>query len=393
MRILILSAYEAQSHRHWHQGLVQNCPDWDFTVLTLPARYFAWRIRGNSLSWAFGDARQQLTQPYDLIIATSMVDLSALKGFVPELANTPCWVYFHENQFAYPTTEHRHQSVEPQMVTLYSALAADAISFNSHFNRDTFLAGVKALLKKLPDHVPAGIVERLEAKSDVLSVPLNNLNAKINSTNPGWQETSDGNTPIRLVWAARWEYDKGPDRLLAITQELKRRQVSFRLAVLGESFRNTPKEFGQIQQECGDVLDQFGYAESKAEYYAWLHHADLVLSTATHEFQGVSVLEAVSLGCKPVLPNRLVYPELFGSSACYPTQEFDGVSFDQEIAGACDLIAQRGKDKQTSSQASTQDGDMTKINGDEAVKRFYWSELNRQYQMRMRQIADIRSKV
>ena len=43
----------------------------------------------------------------------------------------------------------------------------------------------------------------------------------------------------------------------------------------------------------------------------------MILSTALHEFQGISVLEAVQLGCIPVLPNRLVYPEMFGLDYLY----------------------------------------------------------------------------
>ncbi len=75
MRILLLSAYDAHSHRRWRQGLVDAFPDWQWTVLTLPPRNFLWRIRGNSLSWAFSE-RETLEQPYDLVIATSMTDLS-----------------------------------------------------------------------------------------------------------------------------------------------------------------------------------------------------------------------------------------------------------------------------------------------------------------------------
>src|SRR5690554_445672 len=99
MRILLLSAYDAVSHQYWRKGLVNALPEHDWTVLSLPARYFSWRIRGNSLSWAFGE-RERLQQPYDLVIATSMVDLTSLRGLVPSLARTPCVVYFHENQFA-----------------------------------------------------------------------------------------------------------------------------------------------------------------------------------------------------------------------------------------------------------------------------------------------------
>jgi glycosyltransferase involved in cell wall biosynthesis len=381
MRVLILSAYDAKSHHHWHQGLVDNCPTWDFTVLTLPARYFAWRIRGNSMSWAFGEARSTLEKPYDLIIATSMVDLSALKGFVPKIANTPCWVYFHENQFAYPTTEHHHKSVEPQMVTLYSALAADGISFNSEFNRATFLSGVGSLLKKLPDQVPVGLLEHLEARSNVLPVPINNA-LELTDLDVKAEITQKVDRPLKIVWAARWEYDKGPDRLLAILSTLKNRNVPFRLALLGESFRNSPSEFDEIHTRFRSEIDQFGYAANKAEYHSWLKQADVVLSTATHEFQGVSVLEAVALGCIPVLPNRLVYPELFGKKACYATQINDGITFDQEINAACDRLAELHE------RINDKDGSPMGISSEFDVTRFYWRSQVENYQAQMQKIAN-----
>src|SRR5690606_35019293 len=84
-RILLLSAYDAASHKHWRQQLVTLFPGSHWTELVLPARYFSWRIRGNSLSWAFNH-RQKLTDNYDLLIATSVCDLASLRGFVPELA-------------------------------------------------------------------------------------------------------------------------------------------------------------------------------------------------------------------------------------------------------------------------------------------------------------------
>ncbi|WP_315982672.1 tRNA-queuosine alpha-mannosyltransferase domain-containing protein [Aliamphritea spongicola] len=139
MKILLLSAYDADSHRYWHQNLIRQFPEHEWTLLTLPARYFAWRIRGNSLSWAFGEQRPLLEQPYDLVIATSMTDLSALKGMVPNLASIPSVVYFHENQFAYPATDNAHKSVEPQILNIYTAACADRILFNTTYNRDSFL--------------------------------------------------------------------------------------------------------------------------------------------------------------------------------------------------------------------------------------------------------------
>jgi len=134
MKALLLSAYDAQSHRRWRRGLVDAMPDVDWTVLALPPRNFSWRVRGNSLSWAFSE-RHTLEQPFDVLIATSMVDLSALRGMVPSLAAVPSVVYCHENQFAYPNQPGRMQRNEPKITSLYTMLAADRVLFNSEYNR------------------------------------------------------------------------------------------------------------------------------------------------------------------------------------------------------------------------------------------------------------------
>ena len=66
MKILLLSAYDAMSHRYWRQGVVENLDQHDWTVLSLPPRHFSWRVRGSSLSWAYGE-REVLKDNYDLL--------------------------------------------------------------------------------------------------------------------------------------------------------------------------------------------------------------------------------------------------------------------------------------------------------------------------------------
>jgi hypothetical protein len=173
-KILLLSPYDIASHRYWWQGLTAQLAEHQWTVLTLPPRYFSWRMRGNSLSWAFSK-RNELRQHYDLIIACAMTDLSSLRGFVPELANTPSIVYCHENQFAFPQSEQQQGSVELQMVQLYSFLCANKVVFNSQFNQRSFFEGAEKLLKKLPDEVPANLLAGLQGKSTVIPVPLTNI--------------------------------------------------------------------------------------------------------------------------------------------------------------------------------------------------------------------------
>lgn len=324
MHILLLSAYDADSHRRWHQGLRAHFPDYQWTILTLPPRYFSWRIRGNSLSWSF-DQRELLERRYDLVIATSMTDLSALRGMVPNLATIPTLVYFHENQFAYPANQlrdrERQRNVEPQILNLYTALCGEAIVFNTEFNRQTFLDGVTELLRKLPDQVPKGVVEQLTARSSVLPVPLEDTcftppDCSTEEAHRLWP-VAGGERPMRLLWAARWEFDKGPELLLAILCELQRRGAAFQLCLLGQGFRQAPPQFDEIQTAFAQQLVQFGHEPDVLRYRQWLATADVVLSTALHEFQGLAVLEAIAAGCTPVLPRRLSYSEIVDGQYLY----------------------------------------------------------------------------
>ncbi len=314
MKILLLSAYDANSHKYWHQSLVANLPEHQWTVLTLEPRFFSWRIRGNSLSWAF-NKREILSEKYDLLIATSMVDLNGLRGFIPSLASIPNVLYFHENQFSYPLSSAKEKqghsdNLEAQIVSLYAALCANLILFNSHFNRDSFLTGVKNLLKRLPDQIPKGLNETLTEKSSVLPVPINNSAFLLDQEKPS--------PKLQIIWNHRWEYDKGPDRLLTALKKITP-ECPLTFHILGQSFRNIPSEFTAIKQLLieNQWLGEWGYIDSREKYIDVLKRSDAVLSTALHDFQGISILEAVATGCTPIVPNRLAYPELFSQETLY----------------------------------------------------------------------------
>lgn len=335
MRILLLSAYDAASHRRWRERLVERFPQHDWHVLSLPARHFSWRIRGNSLSWAVAE-RAVLERGYDRLIATSMVDLATLKGLVPALADVPSIVYFHENQFAYPASARQVDSVEPQMVTLYTALAADRLVFNSEYNRRTFLDGVARLLAKFPDAVPDGVVDLLERGSIVLPVPLEEF-CFVAERDAGAGRSAA--RPLHVIWNHRWEYDKGPDRLLACVERLLERDIDFSLSVLGEQFRRRPAEFDALHallEENRAKLRRWGYIDAPDEYRRHLRTGDVVLSTAVHDFQGLSVLEAVAAGAVPLVPDRLCYPEWFGREYLYPSFMDDPA---READGVVEIIA------------------------------------------------------
>lgn len=299
--ILLLSAYRADSHRAWADWLVRAHPELEWQRLELPGRNFRWRIRGNPLSWI----DRVPARPPERILATSMVDLATLRGLHPALADVPAWYYFHENQFAYPVSEQQVKSVEPQIVQVYGALAAQRLLFNSTFNRDSFLDGVEQLLQRMPDEVPAGIRDRLAAKAAVCPVPI---------TPPAPSAQRD---PRLIVWNHRWEYDKAPDLFADALLELAAAGIDFRLALLGARPRSAPLALGRIRAALSDRIVADGRVEA-SEYRALLGRAGIAISTARHEFQGLAMLEAVSAGATPLVPDALCYPEQYPAEYRYP---------------------------------------------------------------------------
>ncbi|WNO07998.1 DUF3524 domain-containing protein [Teredinibacter sp. KSP-S5-2] len=312
-KALLLSAYDAQSHKRWREGIVDNLPEYQWTQCVLPPRYFSWRVRGNSLTWAKMEPKLSSVSEYEFLIATSMTDLATLRGMLPDLAKLPTLLYFHENQFAYPKSAQQHPGVEPQITSIYSAICADRVAFNTGFNQQTFMQGARALLGKMPDCVPPGVVEDIENKSVILPVPIESeLFCR--------EQKSD--EEFQIIWNHRWEYDKGPDRLLNGLQRIPADR-NLIVHVVGQAFRRQPDEFDQIKALLSERgwLGKWGYQESLQDYRALLASSHVVLSTAVHDFQGLSVMEAAASGCLPLVPNRLAYTELFPPCCFYVSSE------------------------------------------------------------------------
>jgi len=307
--IWLLSAYRSASHAAWADWLVETFKVFNWCKLELPGRHFRWRIRGNPLSWL----NKLPDEKPDLILATSMVDLATLKGLHPHLANIPCIYYFHENQFAYPTSQKQHDSVDPQMVQVYGALAANKIVFNSAYNQDSFLNGIAQLLKILPDEVPENITTRLKNKAMILPVAISNI------------EPQEKKNSKLILWNHRWEYDKAPQVFADGLHQLSQKNIDFQLALLGERPVTKPAALLQIEKEFDDKII-INEKISKQDYLKYLSLSSIVVSTAIHEFQGLSMLEAVSAGAVPAVPDDLCYQEQYPDTYRYEASSSEALA-------------------------------------------------------------------
>ncbi|WP_376691642.1 tRNA-queuosine alpha-mannosyltransferase domain-containing protein [Wenzhouxiangella sp. EGI_FJ10409] len=304
--MLLLSAYRSDSHAAWADWLRNNIEGVEWTLRELPGRHFAWRIRGNPLSWLDGIP----DDPPDRILATSMVDLATLKGIHPQLTSVPTTYYFHENQLAYPVSRNQVRTIEHAIVQIYGALAADELLFNSDYNRRTFLEGVGKFVDKMPDRAPGDLADRLAPKCRVLPVPIEPV------------PPAENRDRRLIVWNHRWEYDKRPELFAEAVDRLVESGIDFRLALLGKRPRSTPAALDRIRKSAAGRIVADGLLP-KEEYRHLLGRAGVVVSTAAHEFQGLAMLEAVSAGAIPVVPDALCYPEQYPGRFRYPSGDVE----------------------------------------------------------------------
>ena len=303
LRILVLEPYMGGSHAALLEGLREHSRH-EITTWGLPARKWKWRMRGAALT--FADQLAAERPEFDLLFCSDFLDLAALVGLRPEILSGPKVVYFHENQLTYPVQDEAERDYQFAFTNITTCLSANYVLFNTEYHRQEFLGALPSFLQRMPDHRPQGVPERIAKKSEALypGIDLTTFAA----AEERWRSRREG--PLMILWNHRWEYDKAPDAFFAPLIALADEGLDFRVCVLGETFRDAPKVFAMAKERLGDRIVQFGFAESREAYADWLGRADVIVSTAIHEFFGISVVEAMAAGCFPLLPNRLSYPEL-----------------------------------------------------------------------------------
>jgi glycosyltransferase involved in cell wall biosynthesis len=368
MRVLALEPYYGGSHRAFLDGWIGGSRH-DWTLLTLPPFKWKWRMRHGAVTLARQvRKRVEAGESWDAVFCSDMLNLAELRGLAPPpVRDLPAVVYFHENQLTYPVQVEKERDLHFAITNLTTALAADAVWFNSAFHRDEWLDALPVFLRRMPDFQPFGAVERIRDKSAVhwpgIEVP------------EGRERGSRRDGPLRVLWAARWEFDKDPETFFAALDVLRERRAAFRVSVLGESFRRVPAVFARARKQLADHVDRWGYQQRRQDYLDALGDADVFVSTAIHEFFGLSVVEAIAAGCRPLLPRRLAYPEVLAAVAPGREEEYFYDGSAEHLAAKLDDLANVVAGSADSSDGGVPPAAFDARMAARALDRFSWRRL------------------
>ena len=315
--ILILEPFYGGSHKQlidiicsWLQN--QNV---SYDLLTLPPKKWHWKARTSAIQFL---SRIDSSKSYKTIFCSSVLNLCELIGLNPVFSKSNTVVYFHENQLEYPVQKLQERDFQYGYNQILTALAANTLLFNSIYNMESFLSKINKFLKQIPGFSLINLEEKIRPKCIVVYFPI--ISSYLLSFNQISLKSGSCDV-LQIVWAHRWEYDKNPETFFNVLVELKNKGYRFQVSIMGEQFNEIPPIFEQAKDLLGvSYIRHWGFLEEKKNYYNVLSSSDVAVSTALHEFLGVSMIEAASLGCLPLCPNRLVYPEIFPQSCLYNTE-------------------------------------------------------------------------
>jgi glycosyltransferase involved in cell wall biosynthesis len=372
VRVLIVEPYFTGSHAAWAEGY-RRYSRHDVNILALPGASWKWRMHGGAVTLARRFGARGLRP--DVILATDMLDLTTFQSLTRTTTHgVPFALYFHENQLCYPWSPTDRDVAGGRdkhygFINYASALAAEAVFFNSAYHMRTFFGELTRFLSHFPDHRELASVEEIRARSSVL--PLGLDLARFDAT-AAPLAAGDG-APL-VVWNHRWEYDKNPGEFFAVLDALAGRGVEFRVAILGECFSRSPDEFTAARERLGERVVAFGYAEDFGEYAAWLRAARVVPVTSRQDFFGASIVEAVYCGCHPLLPRRLAYPDVI------PADFHAGVFYDdaRDLERRLEAVLAGGPPPAARSLGA-------------AMRRYDWSVLAPEYDGRLEDLWKQRS--
>ena len=255
MNVLLISPYHGGSHQAWAEGF-SSFSRHQVEILSLPARYWKWRMHGGAVTLAREFLNRGLSP--ELLLVTDMLDVTTFLSLTRRRTHSlKVVLYMHENQLTYPLPEEpgsgpmRRQRGERDLhyafINYSSMLTADGVVFNSQFHMRDLFGQLPRFLGHFPEFRERATVGALRQKSRVLPVGIDWESL--------WSRASSGVVSAKevplILWNQRWEYDKNMDEFLSALETIAAEGVSFEVALCGQSFQKQSQSFLDAVERLG----------------------------------------------------------------------------------------------------------------------------------------------
>lgn len=301
--ILYLESSYFGAHQDWIDSYRARSRH-QISPLTLPPGDWRWRLHGGALTLAaeFLAQRENLP-PVDLLLVNAMVNAPLfLAATRPFLGQVPVVVYFQENQLSYPPAPGDQYQWQDGFVNVASAALADLVAFNGAYLRQDFLATLADFVRDRAEYT-ADLLERIAPRTEVLPRGI----ALHDRFGPAPARPLP-QPPLTLLWSHRWASEKGVEDFASALRQLHAEGLPFRVILGGDPWKYADLRDALVQ-ELGERVLRWGLLEGEA-YADALQVSDVIVACSENEPLGVSVLEALYMGCFPVLRGQGSFPLL-----------------------------------------------------------------------------------
>ena len=260
-----------------------------WTLLKLPPRRIERRLAA-AANWFSEQLTRHWVGRMDLLFTSEAMNLASLLRLVPQLADCPTIVYFHDNQLP-DLSDAATESSPLDQVNLNTAQAANEIWFNSTFHKQLFYGLAATVVDRYPELSTHNPLPELRTKTRLMAPPIdtgivNDLRAAeeiARQPQTIFLETRDADLIL---------LNEVLDRLLTMEVPLKLMTVGPVDAIDGRIDRTTISEY----DEAGQIRAML--------------QSSVVLSAKPAAPSDYQVIRALAAGCRPILPRQGVYKEI-----------------------------------------------------------------------------------
>ncbi len=276
---------------------VIRCSRHRWTLLKLPPRRIERRLAA-AANWFAEQLTRHWKGHVDVLFVSEAINLATLLRLVPDLAELPSVVYFHDNQLPDAPSS---RAGPFDLVNLSTAVSATENWFNSAFHLKRFLSLATKLVEVHPEILGRSPIRELSGKACVVPPPLDlNLIDHVRKTRPDLAARDP-----RAIFVET----RGADLNLlnAALGGLASRGETFRLITVG------PIETLSERWQRRTIAER-----DDAGQVAGMLEAGVFTSAKRNPVADYLAVRALLAGCCPALPDAGVYrellPEMFHSS-------------------------------------------------------------------------------